>query len=118
MNDLEGLEITDEPIMIDVPEAVQVYGKERPRTPLGQLPHGRTSRTIRNNMLGLKYHNGAKSGMVGIVPNVRNFAKHATRGLRPQPRKIFGGRGIIVRRASRHARRKYGRRYRSQHTRR
>lgn len=103
------------PVEMAEPITAQAYRKETARIPLGQLSHGRASRTIRNNMRGIKYGKNTRSN-ISVAPNVRNYARHATRSVSPQPLKAWGG--LIARRASRHARRKHGRRYRSQHTRR
>ncbi len=119
MNNLEALEITEVPVEMVEPMTVQAYGKERPRTPLGQLARGRTSRTVRNNMRGIKFHAETERAPIAIVPNIRQYAKHATRSVSPPAplKRAFGGR-LTARRASRHGRHKHGRRYRSRHTRR
>jgi hypothetical protein len=115
MNNLEELEVMEMPVTMAQPLQAS-YLKESARIPLGQLSQGRTSRTIRNNMRGIKFHDGPKLAQIGVAPNARNFAKHGTRSVSPQPMKL-GGRST-ARRASRHARRKHGRRYRSRHIRR
>ena len=114
MNNLNTLEITEEPVIMATPMAVQAYGKERARIPLGNVGRGTTSRTIRNNMRGVKYFNRSSSP-IGMAPNVQSFAKQGTRSFSPQPKHLGG---TTARRASRHARHRLGRRYRSRHTRR
>lgn len=111
-------EVTEEAVVMNAPFAVQAYGKERQRTPLGQLSRGKTSRTVRNNMRGIRFNPGAAVGTISALPNVRNSARHATRSVSPPAPLRRGWGGFTVRRASRHARRTHGRRYRSRHTRR
>lgn len=96
------------------------YGRPQARIPLGQLSHGRTSRNIIRNMgYGVRYNPGAQASSIGRAPNVRGFAKHGTRSVSPPaPLKRLGGKRSTARRASRHARHRHGRRYRSRHTRR
>jgi hypothetical protein len=96
MNNLGELEVMEEPVMMAEPEAVQAYGKATPRIPLGRLTHGKTSRTIRNNMRGMKFHAGPELAQIGIAPNVRNSAKHGTRSLSPQPRHLGGGKTQLL----------------------
>ena len=114
MNNLNELEITEEPVAMTTPMSVQAYGKERARIPLGNVGRGVTSRTVRNNMRGIKFINRSPL-VIGMAPNARNFAKHGTRSISPQPKHLGGTTG---RRASRHARHRHGRRCRSRHTRR
>jgi hypothetical protein len=89
---LDELEITEVPVSMTMPMSVQAYGKERARIPLRNVGRGITSRTVRNNMRGLKYRNRSASP-VGVVPNVQSFAKHGTRSLSPQPTHLVGGGG-------------------------
>ena len=121
MNNIGAFEVTESPSMNYVAGPVGAsYGKERSRIPLGQLSRGKTSRNIITNMgFGVRHNPGARVGAIGVAPNARGFAKHGTRSVSPQPRRAWGGgKRSTVRRASKHARRKHGRRYRSRHTRR
>ena len=121
MNNLEELEIMEMPVEMAQPMTVRAsYGRETARIPLGQLSRGKTSRNIITNMgYGVRHNPGARVGAIGVAPNARGFAKHGTRSVSPQPRRAWsGGKRSTVRRASKHARRKHGRRYRSRHTRR
>ena len=114
MNNLEELEVMEMPVTMAQP--LQASYLKQSRIPLGQLSRGTTSRTIRNNMRGIKFHKNTHVN-IGVAINARNFAKHGTHSISPQPMKLGAGRST-ARRASRHARRKHGRRYRSRHIRR